>query len=175
MASYLGSDLSIRSAPTVKRRIIFSIALLILCTVSKAYGDAAPASPLPTPSVVAGQIVVPRGTLIRVKIDEELDGYRNLAGSKLHFTVLESVKIGGSDVVQKGDIGIGIIQDGGHGILKISVDKIYTFCGDALDMNFEFTAPDRRRAFARGALSQIHKNTEFEPVTLRLQRVCASS
>ena len=152
-------------------RMLLAMALTQFCAFN-ADADDVPPSPSPKPSVTFNQIVVPRGTLVRVTIDEELDGYRNLAGSKLHFKVVDAVKVDGSEIVQKGDVGVGTIQDGGHGLLKISIDKVYTFCGDVLEMDYEFTAPDRRRAFAAGAPSQIHKNTQFEPVTLHLQRAC---
>lgn len=117
--------------------------------------------------------MVPRATPVRVSIVDELDGYRNLAGSKIHFDVLDPVIVDGVTIIAKGDVGVGTIQDGGHGPLKISVDEIYNFCGDSVDMLFTFSAADRRRAWSGHAPSQIHKGAVFTAETLHVQKVCA--
>jgi hypothetical protein len=108
-----------------------------------------------------------------VSIVEELDGYRNLAGSKIHFQVLDPVIVDGATVIEKGDVAVGTIQDGGHGTLRISVDQVYNFCGDSVDILFSFTAADRRRVWSGKAPSQIHQGTVFNAETLHVQKVCA--
>jgi hypothetical protein len=150
----------------------YFVAVLFLYPTGAAVAQSVPLATSPAATASGIAPIVPRGTPIRVSISEELDGYRDLAGAKIHFTVLEAVYADGKMIVDKGDVGEGVIQVGGHGPLKISVDKVYTYCGDTLDMLLDYSAPDRRRALAPNAPSQIHKGTEFRPVTLRLQRVC---
>jgi hypothetical protein len=155
----------------VSRTLIQAITVWVAVFQPAVAQDARPT----TPAAARTSISIPRGTIVRVSITDELDGYRNLAGSKIHFTTLDPVVVDGKTIVEKNDIGEGTIQDGGHGLLRISVDRIYTFCGDTLDMLFEFAAADRRRAFASGAPSQIHKGTAFLPATLHVQNACSRS
>ncbi len=90
----------------------------------------------------------------------------------MHFDVLDPVIVDGVTVIEKGDVGVGTIQDGGHGLLRISVDHVYNFCGDTIDMLFSFSAADRRRVWSGKAPSQIHHGTVFNAETLHVQKVC---
>ena len=121
---------------------------------------------------------VPRGTAVPVVLDEELNGYRDIAGSAVRFRVVAPVLVDGKMIADTGDTGTGIVQDIGRGLLKISIESIKTYCGTTLDMDHETLglivslASSDAPGVAPGVSSIAQKGTPYRAVTMHLQRVC---
>lgn len=159
------------------QRLFVWICLIVLIVSGTADAQSAPPRPSVQPAVAGSS--VPPGTRIRVALDEDLNGYRDIAGSAVRFRVVRPVFVAGKMVVDKGDTGIGVATDSGDGVFNISLDTIGTFCGGTLAMRnhaiavvLALAAPEGGRSLAPGVSSQIRKGTEYDAVTQRAQEIC---
>jgi hypothetical protein len=145
---------------------------------------------LPTPGDVlapanaAAQILVPRGTLVVVTTNHGTNSYGEQTGSKLTFTLVQDVIVNGYVIAKAGDVAEGAVSNSEAGRddfftqkaanLRISVDRVYNFCGDTLST--DFTRSEYRR---RQGIMGSHKDVEivkgqmYQVPTERAQRICA--
>jgi hypothetical protein len=152
-----------------------------------------PTSPAPAPSTesqAAGPgnsvrtVLVPRGTLIVVSTNRGINSYGDQTGSKVTFTVAQDVIVDGYVVVKKGDVAEGAVANSQAGRddfftqkaanLRLSVDRIFSFCGDTIDGDFQRSEYRRRQGFLGSHKDvEVIKGQLYQVPTERPQRVCA--
>lgn len=124
----------------------------------------------PTPQPTANeQVVVPRGTVIVVAMDHQLNSYSAASREPLSYTVAQDVVIDGHIVAKAGDEATGLVLEaqqgskgGPYGIgwraanLRIDVEAVHSFCGDTIPM--EFIRSEYRR---RQGLFGSHQDLEI--------------
>ena len=92
--------------------------------------------------------LVPKGTFIVVTVRRSYKSYGASTGTKITYDVEQDVIVNGFVIAKVGDVAEGEILNaheastnwftGEHkgANLRVSVDKVYNFCGDTLDMDF---------------------------------------
>lgn len=151
--------------------------------------NAAPApqvspQPLPPASPAQEQVLLPEGTIVVVKTRHGINSYGQEAGAKLTYEVAQDVVLNGYVFAKAGDVAEGVIQDAQEGEnnlfsqkaanLRVTVDVLYNFCGDKIDMDFvrsEFR--QRQGAFGSHKDVEIIKGQMYQVPTERSERVCA--
>ncbi|MGZ3563785.1 MAG: hypothetical protein ACXVAS_18420, partial [Vulcanimicrobiaceae bacterium] len=115
--------------------------------------SAAPAAkPSSAPQVVSGaapaatQVVVPQGTILIVATKHGYNSYGASAGTKVMYELSQDLVVNGYLVAKAGDAAEGSVLNAQQGKnsffemqaanLRVSIDKIYTYCGDTLDIDF---------------------------------------
>lgn len=167
------------------RRIATSLLGVALAVGATTTIHAAPTpSPSPSGSPTQQQVLLPAGTIVVVKTRHGINSYGQEAGVKLTYEVVQDVVVNGYVVVKAGDVAEGVIQDAQEGRndffshraanLRVSVDTVYNFCGDKIDMDFvrsEFR--QRQGAFGSHKDVEIIKGQMYQVPTERPEKVCA--
>lgn len=146
---------------------------------------ASAAEPMSTPvGPVSSQILVPRGTAIVVTTNRGINSYGDQTGSKVTYTVVQDVIIDGHVIIKAGDIAEGAVGNSQAGRddlfsqkaanLRISVDRVYNFCGDTVITDF-VRSEYRRRQGVLGSHKDVEiiKGQMYQVLTERPQRICA--
>jgi hypothetical protein len=140
----------------------------------------------PAPPSAGTQVLVPRGTLVVVTTNRGTNSYGDQTGSKLTFTLVQDVIVNGYVIAKAGDVAEGAISNSEAGRddfftqkaanLRISVDRVYNFCGDTLSTDFT-RSEYRRRQGTMGSHKdvEIAKGQMYQVPTERPQRVCAEA
>ena len=131
-------------------------------------------------------MLVPKGTLIVVTVRRSYKSYGASTGTKITYDVEQDVIVNGFVIAKAGDVAEGEILNaheastnwftGEHkgANLRVSVDKVFNFCGDTLDTDFarsEFR--NKEGLFGGNADVEISKGQMYQVPTERPQKVCA--
>lgn len=158
-----------------------SVATSALADVAPLQNTAPAAGATPSPGA---QVLVPRGTLVVVTTNRGTNSYGDQTGSKLTFTLVQDVVINGYLIAKAGDVAEGAVANSQAGRddfftqkaanLRISVDRIYNFCGDTLSTDFTRSEYRRRQGFLGSHKDvEIIKGQMYQVPTERAQRICA--
>jgi hypothetical protein len=140
------------------------------------------------PNVAATSVLVPKGTIIVVETRRSYKSYGASSGTKITYDVSADVVVGGVLIARAGDAAEGQIlnahegksnywtgeQEGAN--LRISVDKIYNYCGDVIETDFarsEYRA--RQGIFGSKKDVEISKGQKYQVPTQRAQKVCGEA
>jgi hypothetical protein len=141
---------------------------------------------MPAAPSAATQILVPRGTLVVVTTTRGTNSYGDQTGSKLTFTIVQDVIVNGYVVAKAGDVAEGAVSNSQAGRddfftqkaanLRISIDRVYNFCGDTLSTDFA-RSEYRRRQGIMGSHKDVEiiKGQMYQVPTERPQRICAEA
>jgi hypothetical protein len=140
----------------------------------------APASP------TGSTTLVPRGTLVVVQTTRGTNSYGAETGAKLTYTLVQDVVVDGHIVAKAGDVAEGAVQSAEAGRndyftqkaanLRISVDRIYNFCGDTIETDFMRSEYRRRQGlFGSHKDVEVIKGQTYQVPTERPQRVCSEA
>jgi hypothetical protein len=171
-------------------KIAAQIFLVTICALAPQVGFAVENAPSPTPnatSAVTNEItVVPAGTMIVVTTRRSYKSYGASTGTKVTYSVLQDAIINGHIFAKAGDVGEGQVLNAREGSenfwtgqteganLRISLDKIYNFCGDTIEMDFARTEFRNREGFFGGKKDvEISKGQVYKAPTERTQKVCS--
>jgi hypothetical protein len=146
---------------------------------------ASSAAPLATPSGVVEPVLVPRGTLLVVRTLHSLKSYGSEAGAKITYEVVQDLIVDGHIIAQAGDVAEGAVQNAQAGEssfftykaanLRISVDTVYSWCGDTIHTDFVRSEYRRRQGFLGSNKDvDIVKGQLYQVPTERPQRVCGA-
>jgi hypothetical protein len=92
---------------------------------------------------------LPKGVIFPVQTMQSYSAYGSAPGSKVRYELLQDVVINGFLFAMKGDTAEGTVQAahegsafplrgiGGGSDLRVSVDKVYNFCGDTIAVDFD--------------------------------------
>jgi hypothetical protein len=166
-----------------------TLASLVICSAC-ALVAATPTSvqsPIPSPAASASElqpVLLPRGTVVIVKILHGVNSYGQEAGAKLTYEVVQDVVVSGYVFAKAGDVAEGVIQNAQEGRddlfstraanLRVTVDSIFNFCGDKIETDFvrsEFR--QRQGLFGSHKDVEIIKGQMYQVPTERAQKVCA--
>jgi hypothetical protein len=137
---------------------------------------------------------LPKGTLFPVQTMQSYSSYSAAPGGKIRYELVQDVYANGHLVAMKGDTAEGTVQNamtggGFFGInvrganLRVSVDKVYNFCGDTIAVDFD------RSEFRRSRIGIIQpilpitlgdvdvhviRSQQYVAFADRPQRVCGS-
>ena len=148
----------------------------------------APASIPSTPPLAAAstsQILVPAGTTIVVATKHGYTSYGASSGTKVLYEVTQDVVVDGYLVAKAGDAAEGSILNAHQGVnnlisveaanLRVSVEKVFTYCGDTLDMDFQRSEFRQRQGFLGSHKDvEIIKGQKYQVPTERAARVCGT-
>lgn len=155
---------------------------------------AVPANPAPVSGVqaaplganaAASQVLVPAGTTIVVATKHGYTSYGASSGTKVLYEVEQDVVVNGYLVAKAGDAAEGSILNAHQGVnnlisveaanLRVSVEKVFTYCGDTLDMDFQRSEFRQRQGFLGSHKDvEIIKGQKYQVPTERAARVCAT-
>jgi len=138
----------------------------------------------PIPGVVT--VNLPKGIPLVVETAESINSYSAATGEKIKYRVMQDFVVGGYLVAKAGDEAEGLVKEGQQGQagfygigykaanLRISVDKIYTFCGSTLQVDFDRSEYRRRQGFMGSNKDvDVVKGQRYVPVVDHPQQVCA--
>jgi hypothetical protein len=128
-----------------------------------------------------------KGTYFPVQTMQSYSSYGAGVGSKLRFELAQDVIVNGHLVAMAGDTAEGTVQNamtGGafFGIdyrgadLRVSVDRVFNFCGDIIAVDFDRTEfrKDRVGVFDGNVDVHIIRGQTYLAFTDRPQRVCGT-
>jgi hypothetical protein len=94
-------------------------------------------------SVCAGQVAVPEGTKVRIRLEQTVSSATFESGSTLEFAVTQSVEIGGAVVIAEGARGTGTVIEalerrrmGRAGKLDFSIDRVMAIDGKWIPLRY---------------------------------------
>jgi hypothetical protein len=135
---------------------------------------------------------LPKGTYFPVHTMQSYSSYGAGVGSKLRFELSQDVIVKGYLIAMAGDTAEGTVQNamtaskipfmGRGGDLRVSVDKVYSYCGDTIAVDFDRSEYRRARDGAiLGVISMftegdilITRGQQYLAFSDRPQRVCAA-
>ena len=147
--------------------------------------SAAANSTTSTASAAQTQVLVPAGTLIVVSTKHGYTSYGASSGTKVLYEVAQDVVVNGYLIARAGDAAEGEILNSHQGVhnliesqaanLRVSLDKIFTYCGDTLDMDFQRSEFRQRQGFLGSHKDvEIIKGQKYQAPTERAVRVCGT-
>jgi hypothetical protein len=161
-----------------------TFAYLIVFGMGGSAVSAQTAMPANTKAGSGSTTLVPRGTIVVVQTTRGTNSYGAETGAKVTYTLVQDVIVDGNLVAKSGDVTEGAVQNSEAGRddyfthkaanLRISVDRIYSFCGDTIETDFMRSEYRRRQGFLGN-----HKDVEvvrgqmYQVPTERPQRVCS--
>lgn len=134
---------------------------------------------------------VPKGTIFPVHTMQSYSSFSAAPGGKVRYELLDDVIVDNHIVAMKGDTAVGTIQAGengtqflwfGHGAnLRISVDKVYNFCGDTIEVDFDRSEFRQMRGNLLSVILPIQpdkdvhivRGQEYAAFANRPQKVCS--
>jgi len=119
----------------------------------------------PTPIVLEAkpligvvQVVVPKDESIVVRTTQGINSYSAATGEKIRYEIAQDFVVSGYLIAKAGDIAEGQVEEGQKGSsggpygigyhaanLRVSVDRVYTFCGSTLELAFDRSEYRRRQ------------------------------
>lgn len=145
-----------------------------------------PAAATPSPSPAPATVLVPKGTLIVVAVRRSYKSYGASTGTKLTYDVIQDVIVNGFVIAKEGDVAEGEILNAHEGKtnwltgeteganLRISVDKVFNFCGDTIVIDFARSEFRNKQGLFGGKKDvEISKGQKYQVPTERPQKVCA--
>ncbi len=167
------------------------LALTIFCTIGFLSGPASGAEDLPSPSPVPASpapmatVLLPRGTLFVVATRRSYKSYGAQAGTKVTYEVAQDIVVNGYVVAKAGDAAEGQILNAREGKpgsffsareganLRLSVDNVFSFCGDTLAMDFARSEYRRKQGLFGGKVDlEVSKGQKYLVPSDRVQKVC---
>lgn len=178
---------------------LFVISVLIVSCAFPLSGlaqRAASPSPAPTATPIvlqadavkdAVQVVVPKDQRLVVRTTQSINSYSAHQGERIRFELAQDFIVAGYLIAKEGDIAEGHVQEGQagdaggfYGIgykaanLRISIDKVFTFCGGTIDLTFDRSEYRRRQGILGGHKDvEIIKGQKYAPSIDHPQTVCA--
>lgn len=138
----------------------------------------------PIPGVVT--VNLPKDIPLVVETAESINSYSAATGERVKYRVLQDFVVAGYLIAKAGDEAEGMVQEGQQGKagfygigykaanLRVSVDKIYTFCGSTLQVDFDRSEYRRRQGFMGSNKDVgIVKGQQYVPIVDHPQQVCA--
>jgi len=171
---------------------LFFVCLFLMPGVAAAQSSVPSASPavinLATPIPGMVQVLLPKDISMVVNTTESLNSYSAHQGEKIHYVVTQDLVVAGYLIAKAGDTAEGQVQEGQagdsggyYGIgwkaanLRVSVDKIYTYCGSELQVAFDRSEYRRRQGiFGSHKDVEVIKGQKYVPVVDHPQQVCAT-
>jgi hypothetical protein len=138
-------------------------------------------------TTAVGTALIPKGTLIVVAVRRSYKSYGASTGTKITYNVSQDVIVDGYLIAKQDDTAEGEILNAHEGTsnpwtgtteganLRISVDKVFTYCGDTIEMDFarsEFR--NRQGLFGSKKDVEISKGQQYQVPTERSQKVCGT-
>jgi len=180
--------LRIRTTPTL------AIALFLTLTGLSIFAQTIPSSAQGRPSSAPSAepatqtVLVPADELLVVATTQSINSYNAKQGEKLRFKVVNDFIVNGFLIAKAGDKAVGSVQEGQAGEegsyfglgykaanLRISVDKVYTYCGDTLEVDFDRSEYRRRQgAFGSNKDVTIAIGQKYAPYVDHAQKVCGT-
>ncbi len=148
IATVLGLAVTISVAPTLVRSATEPPSPVPVVSASALPASAAP---------LAMTTLVPKGTIIVVAIRRSFKSYGLSTGTKVTYDVVQDVIVDGNVIAKAGDVAEGQIlnahegkstlfsQEGAN--LRLSVDKLFTYCGDSIETDFARTEFRNKQGF----------------------------
>jgi hypothetical protein len=151
-------------------------------------------APTATPIVLQAQaipglvnVVVPKDAMLVVKTTESLNSYSAHQGERIRYEVVQDFIVSGYLIAKAGDIAEGSVQEGQQGDsggfygigwkaanLRVSVDRVFTFCGATIQLNFDRSEYRRRQGiFGAHKDVEIIKGQKYAPMVDHPQTACA--
>ena len=138
-----------------------------------------------SPGPTATTVLVPKGTIIVVATRRSYKSYGASTGTKVTYDVSQDVIVDGHLIAKAGDSAVGEILNAHEGKssiftseaanLRLSVDKVFNFCGDTIEMDFARSEYRRRQgAFGSKKDVEVSKGQLYQAPTLRPQKVSAT-
>jgi hypothetical protein len=174
--------------PLKRALIVAATAVLTMASlqVDVALGQTTNDPPTPTVSPSAtSTVVVPKGTIFVVATRRSYKSYGASTGTKVSYDLTQDVIVAGYLVAKIGDSAQGEILNAHEGKaagffsdaqganLRLSVDKIFTFCGDSLETDFARSEYRRRQGAFGGKVDlEISKGQQYIVPSERPQKVC---
>lgn len=138
----------------------------------------------PIPGLVT--VNLPNNIPLLVETAESINSYSANTGETIKYRVAQDFVVAGYLIAKAGDAAVGAVQEGQQGKagfygigyqaanLRISVDKIYTYCGSTLQVDFDRSEYRRRQgAFGSKKDVGIVKGQKYVPTVDHPQQVCA--
>jgi len=168
--------------------VFLVVAAILIATQAGAAPPApgpSPAAPAPSPSPTL--VLVPKGTLIIVQTTRSYKSYGASSGTKVTYEVAQDAIVNGYLIAQAGDSAEGQILNAHEGTtnwftgehkganLRVSVDKLYNFCGDTIEIDFARSEFRNKEGLFGGKQDvEISKGQKYQVPTQRAQRICAT-
>ncbi len=152
-----------------------------------ALGQTIPGSPIsvPSPTATTMPVVVPKGTMFVVATRRSYKSYGASTGTKVTYDLVQDIIVNGYVVAKTGDAAQGEILNAHEGKaagfftsaeganLRLSVDKIFNFCGDTIETDFARSEYRRRQGAFGGKVDlEISKGQQYAVPSERVQKVC---
>jgi len=162
----------------------------MLLLVAPALGEPVPTNSTPAttlaPATTSTPVIVPKGTVFYVATRRSYKSYGASTGTKVTYELVQDAIVDGYVVAKAGDAAQGEILNAHEGKpagfltnaeganLRVSVDKIFTFCGDTIDIDFARSEYRRRQGAFGGKVDiEISKGQKYAAPSERAQKVCA--
>src|ERR1700681_2712261 len=165
-----------------------------IATISIAFAQTGPSpSPDMSPGIInlatpiAGQVtvMVPKDQMLIVKSIQSLNSYSAHQGERIRYEVVQDFIVGGYLIARAGDIAEGAVQEGqagdagiyGFGYkaanLRISIDRVFTYCGSTVSLAFDRSEYRRRQGFLGGHKDvEVTKGQKYAPFPTHPQQAC---
>jgi len=131
-------------------------------------------------------VLVPRGTVIVVTLDNALSSYSAASREPLSYTVAQNVIVNGHIIAKSGDEASGIVLEGQQGSqggiygigwkaanLRVDVESVNNFCGDTIRMHFIRSEYRRRQGiFGSHQDLEVIKGQKYLAQVAHAQKVC---
>ena len=133
----------------------------------------------------ANIVVLPKGTTFIVATRRSYKSYGASTGTKVSYDLTQDVIVNGYVIAKIGDSAQGEILNAHEGKaagffteaqganLRLSVDKVFTFCGDTVETDFARSEYRRRQGAFGGKVDlEISKGQKYNVPSERVQKVC---
>jgi hypothetical protein len=140
---------------------------------------------LQQPPTNVATVWLPKGTLFPVQTMQSYSSYSAAPGGKIRYELVQNVIVNGYMVAMKGDTAEGTVQDAMTGEaffgfsfrganLRVSVDKVYNFCGDTIAVDFDRSEFRRSRTGLDLGDVDVHviRSQQYMAFADRPQHVC---
>ena len=132
-------------------------------------------------------VLVPAGQMLAVKTTESLNSYSAHQGERIRYEVVQDFVVDGYLIAKAGDVAEGEVQEGQQGSmgglygigwkaanLRVSVDRVFTYCGSTLELTFDRSEYRRRQGlFGSHQDVEIGKGQQYAPTIDHPQTICA--
>lgn len=156
-------------------------------TAAAASETSPPIINLTTPMPGQVTVMVPKDAVLVVQTAESLNSYSARTNERIKYTLSRDFVIAGYLIGRAGDAVEGQVEEGQagesgiYGIgykaanLRVSVDRIYTYCGSTIQLSFDRSEYRRRQGFFGGHKDvEIVKGQKYLPVVDHPQPACAT-
>jgi len=130
--------------------------------------------------------MLPKDAMLVVATTESLNSYSAHEGERIRYQVTQDFIVGGYLISKAGDIAEGQVEEGQAGDtgafdigykaanLRVSVDRLYTFCGSTIEPSFDRSEYRRRQGlFGSNKDVTVVKGQKYGPIVDHPQQACA--